>query len=111
MAARAHFNREILPESRTGRERVAAGAGHRDVLVFRMDRRFHDRATELKACAKRARSLSAPAGRYKPRGGVFDLFTFSVDKSVEGAKKEARFRGEIDFLRTRSKNDTTIKSI
>jgi hypothetical protein len=75
-----------------------------------MDRRFHDRATEAEACAKRARSLSAPAGRYKPQGGLSDLFTFSVDNSVEEAKKEPRFRSEIAFLHSRSKNDTVINN-
>ena len=109
VAARTNFDREILPKGRAGRERVAAGAGHRDVLIFRVDRRFHDRATEAEACGKRARSIAARAGRYKPRRAATDLFTFSVDKSVEEAKKGARFCGEITFLRPRSKNDTVVK--
>ena len=99
VAARAHFDREVLPESRAGRERVAAGAGHRDVLVFRVDRRFHDRTTEAEACGKRARSIAALAGRHKPQRVLADLFTFSVDKSVEEVKKGPRFCGEITFLR------------
>jgi hypothetical protein len=74
-----------------------------------VDRRFHDRDTEAEACGKRARSIAARAGRYKPRRAATDLFTFSVDKSVEEAKKGARFCGEITFLRPRSKNDTVVK--
>ena len=108
VAARTNFDREILPEGRAGLDRVAAGAGHRDVLVFRVDRRFHYRATEAEACGKRARSIAAQAGRYKPQRAGTDLFTFSVDKSVEEAKKGPRFCGESAFLRPWSKNDTAI---
>ena len=99
VAARAHFDREVLPESRAGRERVAAGAGHRDVLVFRVDRRFHDRTTEAEACGKRARSIAVQPYRYKPRRALNDQYTFSVDNSVEETKKGARFRCENGFLR------------
>ena len=99
VAARAHFDREVLPESRAGRERVATGAGHRDVLVFRVDQRFHDRTTEAEACGKRGRSIAAQPSRYKPRRALIDLCTFSVDNSVEETKKGARFRCENGFLR------------
>jgi hypothetical protein len=74
-----------------------------------VDRRFHDRATEAEACGKRARSIAAQAGRHKPRLAEDDLFTFSVDKSVEEAKKGPRSCGEIAFLRLWSKNDTVVK--
>ena len=41
MAGSAHFDMQRLLHRRSGREGVAAGAGHRDFVVCRMDVGFH----------------------------------------------------------------------
>ena len=52
VAARTHFEAEVLTQGRTRLEGVATGAGHRDFRVFRMDGRFHGRSTEPKLAEK-----------------------------------------------------------
>ena len=43
VAARADFEREVLTEGRAGLKSAAAGAGHFDLVVFRVNRGLHDR--------------------------------------------------------------------
>ena len=66
MAVGADFDLQVVSQRRARREDIAAAAGDRHFLVFRMNRRFHDRLVkEMEDPTKGGGSLAADESHLK----------------------------------------------